>query len=41
MSGLAIGRYLIRRLKRVMSRAKFLACFWMLGDDREKALVSA
>jgi predicted PurR-regulated permease PerM len=29
-------RYLIRRLKRVMPRAKFLACFWMLGDDRGK-----
>ncbi len=29
-------RYLIRRLKRVMPRAKFLACFWMLGDDRDK-----
>jgi hypothetical protein len=29
-------RYLIRRLRRVMPRAKFLACFWMLGDDRDK-----
>ena len=27
-------RYLIRRFKRVMPRARFLACFWMLGDDR-------
>jgi len=29
-------RYLIRRLRRVMPRAKFLACFWMLGDDPDK-----
>jgi hypothetical protein len=29
-------RYLIRRLRRVMPRPKFLACFWMLGDDRDK-----
>ncbi len=29
-------RYLIRRLKRVTPRAKFLACFWMLGNDRDK-----
>ena len=29
-------RYLIRRLKRVMPHAKFLAGFWMLGEDREK-----
>jgi predicted PurR-regulated permease PerM len=29
-------RYLIRRLRKVMPRAKFLACFWMLGDDRDK-----
>lgn len=26
----------MRRLGRVMPRAKFLACFWMLGDDRDK-----
>jgi hypothetical protein len=29
-------RYLIRRLKRVMPQSKFLACFWMLGEDRDK-----
>ena len=29
-------RYVIRRLRRVMPLAKFLACFWMLGDDRDK-----
>lgn len=29
-------RYLIRRLKRVMPHAKFLAGFWMLGEDRDK-----
>src|SRR6185295_4289944 len=26
-------RYLIRRLKRSLPRARFLACFWMLGND--------
>jgi hypothetical protein len=29
-------RYLIRRLRKVMPLAIFLACFWMLGDDRDK-----
>lgn len=29
-------RYLIRRLKRLMPHAKFLAGFWMLGEDRTK-----
>ena len=29
-------RFLVRRLRRVMS-AKLLACFWMLGEDRDKA----
>jgi predicted PurR-regulated permease PerM len=29
-------RYLIRRIKRVMPRARFLACFWMLGNDQGK-----
>jgi hypothetical protein len=29
-------RYLIRRLKRVMPHAKFLAGFWMLGEDDTK-----
>jgi AI-2E family transporter len=29
-------RYMIRRLRRMMPRVKFLACFWMLGDDRDK-----
>ena len=29
-------RYLIRRLKRQMPRARFLACFWMLGDNPAK-----
>lgn len=30
-------RFLIRRLKRIMPRTKFLACYWMLGSDREKS----
>jgi hypothetical protein len=29
-------RYFIRRLRRLMPNAKFLACFWMLGADRAK-----
>jgi predicted PurR-regulated permease PerM len=29
-------RYLIRRLKRVMPEAKFLAGFWLLGEDSTK-----
>jgi predicted PurR-regulated permease PerM len=29
-------RYLIRRLRRVMPSAKFLACFWMLDPDDSK-----
>ena len=29
-------RYLIRRLKRVMPNATFVACFWMLGTDETK-----
>jgi hypothetical protein len=29
-------RYVIRRLRRLMPKAKFLACFWMLRDDRTK-----
>lgn len=29
-------RYLIRRLKRLMPQAKFVAGFWMLGDDSDK-----
>ena len=29
-------RYLIRRLKRLMPHAKFVAGFWMLGEDRDK-----
>jgi hypothetical protein len=29
-------RYLVRRLRRVMPHARFLAGFWMLGADREK-----
>ncbi len=29
-------RYLIRRLRRVMPAAKFLACFWMLDPDDSK-----
>jgi hypothetical protein len=29
-------RFLIRRLKRIMPNAKFLAGYWMLGEDREK-----
>jgi len=26
-------RYLIRRLRRLMPRTQFIACFWMLGDE--------
>jgi hypothetical protein len=29
-------RYIIRRLRRLMPRAKFVACFWMLRDERTK-----
>ena len=29
-------RYLIRRLKRLMPQAKFVAGFWMLGEDSDK-----
>jgi predicted PurR-regulated permease PerM len=29
-------RYLIRRLKRLMPHARFVACFWMLGEERAK-----
>jgi hypothetical protein len=29
-------RYLIRRLRRLMPQAKFLACFWMLGEESAK-----
>jgi len=29
-------RYQIRRFKRALPRARFLACFWMLGGDSEK-----
>ncbi len=29
-------RYVIRRLKRVMPHARFVACFWMLGEERSK-----
>ena len=29
-------RFLIRRLKRIMPNAKFLAGYWMLGEDPEK-----
>jgi hypothetical protein len=29
-------RYLICRLRRLMPRAKFVACFWMLQDDRTR-----
>jgi predicted PurR-regulated permease PerM len=29
-------RYVIRRLKRVMPHARFVACFWMLGEERAK-----
>ena len=29
-------RYVIRRLRRLMPNAKFVACFWMLRDDRTK-----
>jgi predicted PurR-regulated permease PerM len=30
-------RYQIRRFKRVLPQAGFLACFWMLGEDSAKA----
>jgi predicted PurR-regulated permease PerM len=30
-------RYLIRRLRRLMPGARFLACFWMLADNADKA----
>jgi predicted PurR-regulated permease PerM len=30
-------RFLIRRLKRIMPKTKFLACYWMLGTDPEKS----
>jgi hypothetical protein len=30
-------RYLIRRLKRVMPHATFLAAFWMLSEESDKA----
>jgi hypothetical protein len=30
-------RFLIRRLKRIMPKARFLACFWMLGADPGKS----
>jgi hypothetical protein len=29
-------RYVIRRLKRLMPHARFVACFWMLGEERAK-----
>jgi hypothetical protein len=29
-------RYLVRRLRRMAPRAKFLACFWMLGEEPAK-----
>ena len=29
-------RYLIRRLRRLMPQARFIACFWMLGDNPER-----
>ncbi len=29
-------RYLVRRLKRLMPQAKFVAGFWMLGEDSDK-----
>jgi predicted PurR-regulated permease PerM len=29
-------RYIIRRLRRLMPQAKFVACFWMLRDERTK-----
>jgi predicted PurR-regulated permease PerM len=29
-------RYLVRRLRRMMPKARFMVGFWMLGDDREK-----
>jgi hypothetical protein len=30
-------RYQIRRFKRVLPKARFLACFWMLGEGSTKA----
>jgi predicted PurR-regulated permease PerM len=30
-------RYQIRRFKRVLPQARFLACFWMLGEEATKA----
>jgi predicted PurR-regulated permease PerM len=30
-------RYQIRRFKRVLPQARFLACFWMLGEESAKA----
>ena len=30
-------RFLIRRLKRLMPQAQFLAGFWMLGEGHDKA----
>ena len=30
-------RYQIRRFKRVLPHARFVACFWMLGEDSAKA----
>ena len=32
-------RFLIRRLKRLMPNAKFLAGYWMLGEDPEKGRI--
>jgi hypothetical protein len=29
-------RYQIRRFKRALPKARFLACFWMLGGDSAK-----
>jgi hypothetical protein len=29
-------RYIIRRLKRLMPHARFVACFWMLAEERAK-----
>ena len=36
MSKPAHVRYQIRRLKRMLPRARFLACFWMLGEEASK-----
>jgi hypothetical protein len=30
-------RYQIRRFKRALPQARFVACFWMLGGDSAKA----